>query len=211
MRDTMKKTLLTTFLLLTSFSASATLISGSVTTGTGNYIKIIDPTGITVGNNNYDTLNLYGFDEDQNFTLTEDLDINTGTGVISAGTIVASHYIFFDPKNSASQIGTVSFDSEILGIITNSTKLEASAYLGHSDVTYLGGNLLGLESNDSAAISLDLYSLTVNWTASTPGDYLRVITAHSPLAAVPVPAAAWLFGTGLLGLFSVSRARSKAS
>ena len=43
-----------------------------------------------------------------------------------------------------------------------------------------------------------------NWTLSaTPGGYSMSI------AAVPVPAAVWLFGSGLLGLVAVSRRRTR--
>ena len=117
-----------------------------------------------------------------------------GAGTIAAGTSISSHYVFFDPNNSTSQIGTVLFDGAILGIITRTAQLLASDFLGNQPaVTYLNPALRGLESNDKAGVTQDLMAmilnpneLTVNWRASTPGDYIRVITAASP---VPVPAA----------------------
>jgi hypothetical protein len=201
------KALLFSTLLLSSFSVSATVTSGLVTSGAGSFIKITDPTELTVGNNNFNDLNLYAFDEVTNFTLTSDLAVdNTGTGssgFILNGTQVASHYISFDPLSTARQQGTVHFSSTILGVITSTTKLSNSDFLKHADVTYLGTSLRGLESGDSATISADLLSLNIDWAASSPGDYLRVVTA------VPVPAAFWLFGSSLLGIFATSITRKK--
>jgi hypothetical protein len=40
--------------------------------------------------------------------------VNVGSNPIPAGTIVASHYVFFDPGPSEHVIGTVDFDADIL-------------------------------------------------------------------------------------------------
>jgi len=54
-----------------------------------------------VGQDNFDSDNLFAFDEDQNIMLVEPIRVDIGgkDGFISAGNIVASHYVFFDSLN----------------------------------------------------------------------------------------------------------------
>ena len=61
-------------LILALPTANATVNSGSVTTGSGSFIKLMpgftDSTpDNTVGNDNFQNSNLYAFDEDQNTTV----------------------------------------------------------------------------------------------------------------------------------------------
>jgi hypothetical protein len=98
-------------LLATALPATATSIGGSVTGGTalnagGVFVKLTIPLanafGLpdSVGNDNFQSPNLFEFDEDQNILLTAPLTVNVGSSPIPAGTIVASHYVFFDPGPS---------------------------------------------------------------------------------------------------------------
>ncbi|MDJ0928949.1 MAG: hypothetical protein QNJ73_15025 [Gammaproteobacteria bacterium] len=200
---------------LFSQTALATIISGAVTGGQsldqgGMFIKLTvpftesDPDN-TVGNNNFQSLNLYGFDEGQNIEITVDLDVDIladgmggggGPGIVPMGSTVASHYIFFDPDGTRTQIGTVTFDSEIFGIIDSTGNLDASDFLINTGVDYLNPGLRGLEGGDSVTIT-GLQTIVVDWRAGSPGDYIRVLTEFSPGAVIPVPAAMWLFGSGL--------------
>ena len=59
----------------------------------------------------------------------------------------------------------------------------------------MGASFRGLEANDFITISGA--TLNVDWTASTPGDYVRVLTQGT--AAIPEPMSMMLFGTGLAG------------
>ncbi len=135
---------------------------------------------------------LYGFDEDQNvFVVETPLSVDElaggGAGALPVGTEVASHYVFFDPKNPRSQTGSVDFDAKILAVITSTGRLSASDYLANTGVNYLNPSARGLEPGDSATIDGTLPNrLDLDWTASSPGDYVRVLTAHSPTAH-PVP------------------------
>lgn len=206
---------------------SATIISGEVTGGGsfdlgGTFINLSVPftesnPDNTVGDDNFQNQNLYGFDEAQNTLIVSDLSVDiladglggsSGSGVIAADTTVASHYIFFDPNANRTQIGTVSFDANILGILTSTTTLANSDYLANTGVNYLNPTLRGLESGDVVSIS-GLNSITVDWFAGTPGDYIRVLTEFSA-AAVPIPPAVWLFSSGLLGLIGISRRKKSA-
>ncbi len=205
----MKKTMaLLSIILACGFAskAEAIIVSGQLTSGSafnngGTFQELVGFSG-PVGNNNFQTNNLYGFNESQNVTLASALASNVGLGSISAGSMVSSHYIFFDPGPSRRAIGHVIFDAPILGVITSRDNLLASDFLGNAGVSYLNPNLRGLESADSLAINgANLFRLDVNFRASSPGDYVRVITDATPTAAAPEPATMALFATGLAGAF----------
>lgn len=190
--------------------ANATIISGTVTGGSalaagGTFVKLTvplaNPFGApnSVGNDTFQSPNLYGFDEDQNIHVTSDLTPNVGS-IITAGSTVASHYVFFDPLNTLQMKGTVTFDSKVLGIFTSTSTLSATDFLANTGVNYLNPGLRGLEAGDYATIT-GTNQISVDVTASSPGDYIRVLTAYSPGAGgVPAPASLALLGAGLLGL-----------
>lgn len=189
-------------------NAQANIIGGEVTTGNGSFIELSIPftestPDNTVGNNTFQNNNLYAFNEGQNIALSSALavdDIGGGVaGALTAGTIVASHYVFFDPQNTASQIGYVDFDSNILGLITSTGLLAASDFLLNNSVTYLNPAARGLELNTDL-VTFSGSRVFVRWTASTPGDYIRVLTEYSPGIEVPESSGLALMLLGLAGL-----------
>jgi hypothetical protein len=193
----MKLLIATVSLLFVSSSIEATIISGTVTGGTaltagGVFDKLTVPLANpfgpldSVGSDNFQSPDLFGFDEDQNILLSSPLVIDVGASPIAAGTVVASHYIFFDPGPTENVIGTVDFDSPVLGIITSTGDLAASDFLANTGVNYLNPANRGLEAGDSVTIS-GPDQILFNTTASSPGDYVRVLTAASPAAASPEP------------------------
>lgn len=191
--------------------ALATITGGAVTGGTaqtagGTFVKLSPPLANpfgppnSVGNDNFQSPNLFGFDEDQNILLVAPLVVDAGASPIAAGTTVASHYVFFDPGPSQHVIGTVDFDADILGIITSTATLAASDFLANTGVDYLNPGLRGLEAGDSVTIS-GARQILFDTVASSPGDYVRVLTAFSPAAAaVPEPDSAVLLAGGLVAL-----------
>lgn len=180
---------------MTCSAANATVVSGGITAATnsaGEFV-ILDPTSsFVVGNDNFQNPNLYAFDEGQNITITTDLSVDVGSS-ITAGTVVASHYVFFDPMYSQSQTGFITFDSAVLGIATSEGTMSASDFLINNSVTYLSPAARGIEGGDDVWIaSDDPNTIWVSWSASSPGDYIRIFTEYSPsaeLPAVPLPAA----------------------
>lgn len=66
--------------------------------------------------------------------------------------------------------------------------------------TALGFWHLGTDDNASVAIAAQLAH---NWVLTSSGTL-----CYGPCAVVPVPAAAWLFGSGLVGLVGVARRRA---
>lgn len=192
--------------LAAALPASATIVSGTVSTGGSTFVKLPVPftqsnPDNTVGNDTFQTPNLYGFDEDQNIVLGASLSVDVvpaGATTLAAGTTVASHYVFFDPRQASSIDGTVQFDSDIVAIIFSTGFLQASDFLANTGVTYLNPTLRGLEAGDSVTIS-GAREIHFQTTASTPGDYVRVLTAYSP-GAVPEPGALALTAAALAGL-----------
>ena len=198
--------------MLVATTAGATIIGGAVSSGGGaTFVKLTVPltnpfgASNSVGNDNYQSPNLFGFDESQNTTLTSALTPDVGSALAS-GTVVASHYVFFDPT-SGRVTGTVDFDSDILAILTSATTEAATDYLAQTGVTYLSLALRGLEAGDSVSIS-GARQITFNATASTPGDYVRVLTKFSP-GAVPEPGGIALVAAAMAGL-ALTKRRQKA-
>jgi hypothetical protein len=74
-----------------------------------------------------------------------------------------------------------------LGIITDTTDLAASDFLANTGVNYLNPGARDLEAGDSVTIS-GARQILFDTFASSPGDYVRVLTAFSPAAAAPEPA-----------------------
>lgn len=171
-------------LLLTA--ANATVIGGEIVqqTGDGEFV-ILDPAReFDVGEDNFNTDHLYAFDEDQNIRLAEAIRVDIGglDGVIPAGEVVASHYVFFDSLNG-SHYAYVDFDAPILGIAALPDTMDATDFLANTSVNYISTELRGLERGDYAWIDEDDPNrLWVLWAGSSPGDYIRVFTALSPAA-----------------------------
>ena len=104
-------------LCVLSGPAMATITGGDVTGGTaqtagGTFVELTVPLANpfgppnSVGSDTFQSPNLYGFDEDQNIFLTAPLVVDVGGSPIPAGSIVASHYVFFDPGPSEHVIAT---------------------------------------------------------------------------------------------------------
>jgi len=163
--------------------AFGTVIDGQIVrqSGSGTFVKLDTTQPFTVGADTFDTCHLYAFDEDQNITLMEPVrvDIGAARGMIPAGTVVASHYVFFDSIDGV-QLGSVSFDAPILGVAAFQDTMGATDYLANTSVTYISTDLRGLEQGDQVWIDeADPFKLWVYWAGSSPGDYIRVFTAAS--------------------------------
>lgn len=149
----------------------------------------------TVGGDTFLDPNLYGFDEGQ-FTVSDDLASEVAG--LTAGMVVESHYIAYNPRQRTTLAGYVDFDAPIVGIATSLSGMLAANTLVNTGVTYLNPRFVGPERVDRAAID-NITRVLLNFRASSPGDYMRVFTMVQP-PQVPLPAAAWMFLAGLAGL-----------
>lgn len=163
--------------------ASAFVIGGQIErqTGNGAFVKLDPSAGFSVGADTFDDCNLYAFDEDQNIALASPVrvDIGDDDGVIPQGTVVASHYVFFDSL-SGTHRGYVDFDAPILGVAAFQASMAATDWLANNDVNYISMELRGLEEGDQVWIDPENPNrLWVFWAGSSPGDYIRVFTSRS--------------------------------
>ncbi|PHR86165.1 MAG: hypothetical protein COA78_38240 [Blastopirellula sp.] len=149
--------------------------------GTGEFVKLDTLVPFSVGFDTFDNDNLYAFDEDQNIFLKEAIKVDIGgqDGQIPAGTLVASHYVFFDSL-SGIQIGYVDFDAPILGVAAFQDTMSATDYLANTRVNYISTELRGLEEGDQVWVDeKEPNRLWVYWAGSSPGDYVRIFTGKS--------------------------------
>ena len=180
----LRQCLLTCLVALLPLAAQAAILDGAILrqSGSGTFVLLDPSTGFAVGNDTFNTDHLYGFDEDLNILLEEAIDVDIGgeNGVIAEGTVVASHYVFFDSINGV-HIGTVVFDAPILGGAAYEDTMFATDFLANTNVEYLSLHLRGLEDGDQVWIDEDdPKRLWVYWAGSSPGDYIRVFTERSP-------------------------------
>jgi len=181
----MIRTLPLTAALILSFAhpALATVTGGEIMQqrGNGEFVKLETDEAFSVGFDTFDDDNLYAFDEDQNILLEDPITVDIGgeDGQIAAGTVVASHYVFFDSLAGV-HIGYVDFDAAILGVAAFQETMAATDFLANTDVEYISPDLRGLERGDRVWIDTkDPQRLWVYWAGSSPGDYIRVFTAKS--------------------------------
>jgi hypothetical protein len=186
------------------------VFGGTAFTGGGTFVKLAPPFSNpfgpagSVGEDTFQSLNLYGFDEVQNVPVLSPpatgLVTDVGMNNIAVGTMVSSHYIFFDPASVEDIIATVDFDSDVLAIITSTGNLLSSDYFAANLVNYLNPTARGLEAGDSVTIS-GLRQITFATSANSPGDYVRVITVSAPVTN-PEPGTGFALagGAGILWL-----------
>ncbi|MDC8771791.1 PEP-CTERM sorting domain-containing protein [Roseateles albus] len=121
-----------------------------------------------------------------------------------------SWFLFFDPKNSGSIKATVDFHATITDLFQSKSELlnSESSLIGAPHYGKKYPDAVGLESGDKKNTSFSGSQLSLNWSASNPGDHVRVFTAA--VTAVPEPSSYAMLMAGLLAMGFVAR-RHRAS
>lgn len=119
-----------------------------------------------------------------------------------------SWYLFFDPSSTQSVRGSITFDNAIDQLITTTSALQSSeATWGlASGITYGYVTATGLEAaQDDASFAGNV--LSFDFTASDPGDHIRVITLAADPAQVPEPSTLALLALGAMLVSARRRVR----
>lgn len=209
------------YALCLAFCLAGTAAHATILAPTGAVSIVSPPTDISTGATESDTV-ILAFAERQNVTLPADVaaDITVpGTspsggvqhlspGTIAAGTGINSYFIHFDvvgtpaPTSAIPATGSVSFDSDVLGLIVLDAKLNAThTFPGMPGTTYsTGGGLeivgggAGTGANDQVTLSADRRTVTFNFRDAESPDDIRIITS------VPEPSTLGLVFSASVGL-----------
>jgi choice-of-anchor A domain-containing protein len=162
---------------------------------------------------------MFAFDEQQNVTLPVGVDVDItapGTydetsdltpGTIPAGTLVSSQFVHADKIGTQPPFvtleGTVTTDSDILGVAILQHSLDNSDFLGAPGTLYPTGDFgraLNLDKQDDYVIEqVNRRTLLIHSSVKMHADQVRIITAGGPCPTRPNPA----FGLGRAAGFTV--------
>lgn len=178
--------------LLMLGSTLAVPLMAAVQSATPGVVAVPAPATVLPGQNTSNT-EILAFDEQQCITLDELLPVNAAEDgevpfplvnfPIAAGSVVSCHFLHFDPSGTASVGGSATFDADILGVIVSDPLLDASdSVCGLPGTAYpTGTSARGAEQpGDVVFIDSATRTVRVDWTASNPGDQIRVITRCAP-------------------------------
>ncbi len=217
----MKKVYVSIALLVGGILCAATT-QAAVTRVSSDAVAISAPSSVVQGAFQ-DNDNFYVFEEIRNFTLTSDLSVdwlasdggalsNGNGGFIDAGTRINSYFLHFDPNKDEQKVyGELTFSDPVLAVIYSRLNLKnTDDMLGASGTAYADKQNRGYEPGVDLKYRALItgYSLWItNQAGKNFTDQARVITA----APVPVPAALWLFGSGILAMLVLRRKRNASA
>ncbi len=190
------------------------LAQASIVASGGDVLLIPPPPSMALGALESNTTT-HAWNEVSSFTLTAPLSVNAtlpGTyasvgsltpGVIPAGTVVSSHYLYSDPVGSSAGLyqGFMDFDQPVIGIIVLRPELNASDWVGAPSTIYADNVARGMEviSNEFFFLSVSTFRVGFQFNTTSATDDIRVITL------VPAPGVAGV--CAFAGLLTARRRR----
>ena len=116
-----------------------------------------------------------------------------------SGQTVDSWLVFWDPAppGAPRAHGTVSWDQSILSVFSTRNDLMTTGALGfeRAGYTYNYTTFVGIEASQGDYVSFLGKTMTLDFTASDPGDYVRVFTAvPEPGTYAQLAADLWVLG-----------------
>jgi uncharacterized repeat protein (TIGR01451 family) len=187
--------------LVTALVASTFAVAGAfISSSSSSIIRLTTPPASVKLNALENATKVYAFDEAQGKTLTAAVSVDAvnpgtyttfpaGTAKVAVGTVVDSHLIHSDIPSrnyTARRQGTVTFGSEIVGVVASTAKLAASDSLGATGTLYAGTTQWrGLESSESAGPGGDKFTISADRKTLTFDiqtyvmDEIRVLTTHT--------------------------------
>ena len=112
---------------------------------------------------------------------------------------------------SGSGVLSLSIDVEVQGEVQGAnSEADATIVFGHGTATAWTGSLASIELRGNAGDQMESLPTTLSFSLPmTQGDVVAMFAeGELDVSAIPIPAAAWLFGSGLLGLFGIARRKS---
>jgi hypothetical protein len=189
---------------------AATSASAAITGVTPGGTIIAAPGSALDGVNESSTMQ--GFDEMPGFVVGAG-GLAVDGGVIAPGTLVNSHMIFLDPVDgNLTYLEDIvwTFSETVVGVMsdyTGSLEVASTGDLGALGTTYPAAAFdgRGMEPGDQDDYSISGSTLTVSMQATSPGDWIRVITSET---VIPEPStiAVWSL-LGLIGCAVAYRRR----
>lgn len=143
------------------------------------------------------------------YTLSSTFTYNTNTGLfeVKRGSVVINGDVDTANGTASGNLFTASLDSWAF----DNTLIGFNTTINHRKSSICG--VFGCTTNESAYLSL----LNDNFDPLTLGNYTKDKAAYKyaftsgglAVTTIPIPAAAWLFGSGLIGLIGIARRRLK--
>jgi hypothetical protein len=189
----MKRPVVLVALILTALLTVATAASAAIISTSGQVVQIPPPPSVMGDLESND--HMFAFDEQQNVTLASALAVDITTagvyddqadltpGTIPAGTVVNSHFVHADKVGEGgggvNLEGTVTFDTDIVGIALVGATLDASDFLGAPGTVYPTGKeqrQIALDSKDFVIWQVDNRTVVVHSNVNAHVDQVRIIT-----------------------------------
>ena len=133
---------------------------------------------------------------------------NIGVGTVSPGDAITVSFDLFGSVSGAGGVFFAEFFSELSGGGTSSSEILGGGPLFPNGTwtNYTFSTVAG--SDVSGGVTLQLKTDCGANPGCTVDAYIDNVSVMADVSAVPVPAAVWLFGSGLLGLVGVARRKA---